>query len=166
MADKWNRYAEARKHLNYYKAVRGEILRYSPGESILDVGCGGTDIVLTGDFSIRHAVNATPIDPFPAELFVGSWPEIELPRERYDVVTCCQVLEHLRNEAIPPFVRRLKETAGVLIVSVPYRWRAGRCKSHKQDPVTEKKLEKWMGKPSRLRVIEDGTLSRMIATYE
>ncbi|EMI21548.1 hypothetical protein RMSM_01527 [Rhodopirellula maiorica SM1] len=152
--------------MNYYAAVREAIEKHSPGESILDVGCGGTDTVMAGSFDRRYAVNQTPIPDWPcdAELIIGTWPEVELPESRFDVVTCCQVIEHLPDEAIPAFVAKLEAVAETLIVSVPFMWPKGMCKYHRQDPVDEEKFRGWFSRqPGSISVIQDGRLCRLVA---
>lgn len=161
----WNRYAHERKDMNYYKAVKREIFKHSPGASILDVGCGGTDLVMTGEFKYRVAVNTEPIRMFDTALIVGRWPNIDLPLEKFDVVLCCQVIEHLEDNEIEPFVAKLKAVANNLIVSLPYYWTKGVEQSHKQDPVTDIKLKKWLGIPKRSRIIKDQNLRRIVLTF-
>ena len=161
----WNEYARKRKDLRYYRAVREEIMRHSPGDSILDVGCGGTDLVETGDFADRLAINLQPIESYPSPMIVGRWPFVVLPRAKYDVVLCCQVLEHLDDYEIPNFCNRLHQVARTLIVTVPHLWPAGRCKHHKQDPVDIDKLTRWLGVPGCWQIIVDGTAERLLAVW-
>tara|TARA_R110002073_G_scaffold20209_5_gene72802 strand:- start:6689 stop:7195 length:507 start_codon:yes stop_codon:yes gene_type:complete len=164
----WIKYAEQRRGMNYYSAVKDAIEQHSPGESILDVGCGGTDTVMAGSFKRRYAINKDAIPNWKpdAELIIGPWPEVELPQSRFDVVTCCQVIEHLPDEVIPEFVSRLEAVAGVLIVSVPYLWPKGLCRYHTQDPVHLSKFRGWFTrKISRLRIVEDDNLKRLVAVF-
>ena len=162
----WNHYSRSREGMKYYDAIRSEVERLSGG-SILDIGCGGTNLVAAGDFDTRLAVNLDPVRNYPHPLIVGRWPEVALPQTHYDVVLCCQVLEHLLDAQIPEFVTRMLETATrAIVVSVPYRWPRGTCSGHQQDPVNETKLHGWIGrKPSRQSVITD-RLRRLVATYE
>lgn len=165
----WKQYNESRKHLNYYKSVKRHIEALSPGLSILDVGCGGTDTVHAGQFTHRCVVNREPIDVDAyqgIDIVMGEWPDVSLPRDHYDVVTCCQVLEHLTDDQIPAFVDKLKATAGVLIVSVPHLWPNGLCKYHVQDPVDLEKLTRWMGTPAKSsEIVMDDGLGRLIAVF-
>jgi hypothetical protein len=64
------------------------------------------------------------------------------PQQKFDVVLCLQVLEHVPNPAA--FCAKLKSIARQLLVSVPYKW-LGNTPGHIHDPVDEKKLEGWMG---------------------
>jgi len=162
----WNQYAEERKTLKYYQGVKEAILRYSPGDSILDVGCGATDVVGTGEFTQRLAINTDPIDGYAWPLTVGAWPDVELPLDKYSVVTCCQVLEHLSDEQLAEFTQRLKLVAKTLIISVPFLWKKGACKHHLQDPVDEAKLLGWMQiAPDRTTIYEDRSRKRLVAEY-
>lgn len=162
-----NKYFKDRQALKYYQVVREMILDYSPGESILDVGCGGSDIVLTGDFVVRQAVNTLPLEGFSVPLAVGTWPDVELPRETYDVVTCMQVMEHLPDQVIPAFAERLRAVAEkVLIVTVPFKWPKGVCKYHLQDPVDRDKMYSWLGRATEERVIRDRNVERLVCLYQ
>src|SRR5262245_51157936 len=86
------------------------------------------------------------------------------PAERFDLVICLQVLEHLPEAAL--FARKLVETVRTIIVSVPYKWPKGKCRWHLQDPVDETKLDGWMQKkPIDVSVVTDRE-ARMVAVYQ
>lgn len=165
----WPAYARDRKGLNYYRVVRAYVESCSPGESILDVGCGGTDVVYYGEFDRRDAINKQPIDPnhYPGvNLLIGNWLDIQPPVDRYSAVTCCQVLEHLPDPILFRFAAKLKEAADNLIVSVPYMWPEGLCHYHVQDPVGMAALELWLGKPTTHEIVYDGKRARLVALYQ
>lgn len=167
----WKKYAEIRKDLNYYKKIREKILDFSPNTSILDVGPGGINLVLTGDFVCRCVVNREPMTgvKYPnTHVIISDWLEAKLPLTKFNLVLCCQVLEHLSDEEIKPFVDKLLEVSkgGNLIISVPYKWSEDECKYHKQDPVDLEKLISWIGlNPVSSDIIKDGRVSRLISTF-
>ena len=63
---------------------------------------------------------------------------------QYDIVTCLQVLEHVRPAE--EFAQKLLAVGNTVIVSVPYKWPFGKTASHVQDPVDEEKLFSWFGR--------------------
>jgi 2-polyprenyl-3-methyl-5-hydroxy-6-metoxy-1,4-benzoquinol methylase len=81
-------------------------------------------------------------------------------------VTCFQVLEHVPDPAA--FARKLKELGRVLIVSVPYKWEKGKCKSHLHDPVDEAKMLAWFEREPDFSYIatELKKVTRLIQVYE
>jgi len=66
------------------------------------------------------------------------------PGQKFDVVTCLQVLEHIPDAGA--FARKLLEVSNVLVVTVPYKWPRGGVKSHVHDPVGEEKMLDWFGR--------------------
>lgn len=165
----WRAYAKQRESLNYYHTVRRYIERHSPGKSILDIGPGGTDIVMTGNFAERTVVNREPlpVDTYPGvEIIIGEWPDVMPRGRRFSVVSCCQVIEHLPDEKIPAFIDAIFSASRHVIISVPYHWPEGLCSYHPQDPVTMAKLIKWTGQEPRMcEVVEDGGLRRIVAEF-
>jgi NAD(P)-dependent dehydrogenase (short-subunit alcohol dehydrogenase family) len=86
------------------------------------------------------------------------------PEEKFDLVLCCQVLEHVSEPTL--FCERLRDIAKQLIISVPYKW-LGNAPGHVNDPVDEVKLEGWMQvKPNNSQVVyEPFREGRLIAYY-
>lgn len=165
----WRTYAKQRESLSYYQTVRRYIERHSPGKSILEIGPGGTDVVMAGEFTNRTVVNREPIatEDYPGvEVIIGEWPNV-MPRERrFEIAVCCQVIEHLPDDAIPAFVDAIFSAAKKVIISVPYHWPKDACKYHPQDPVTFEKLLHWTGKePYLCEVVQDGPVRRLVATF-
>jgi hypothetical protein len=162
-------YWEQRKNLVYYhvlKVMTTDISRRS--SSMIDVGSNGCPYL---DW-FPHITHRTSIDlsaPYIAEGIKSlrgdflSWK----PDRKYDVVTCFQVLEH-----VPPveeFAKKLLSIGRVAVVSVPYRWPAGRTKGHVNDPVDELKLLKWFGRPPNYQYLcreVMTSLSRLVQVYD
>lgn len=165
----WQQYAAERSGMKYYRVVKEFIQEYSPGESILDVGCGGTDTIYTGEFDLRTVVNLDPVPEYPGvETVIGKFPEVQLPRDRFSVVTCLQVLEHLTDDAMQPFVERLFSLAShVVIVSVPFQWPRGACSHHVQDPIDCAKLQRMLGRPwNKSSIVTDHGMKRLVVSTE
>jgi hypothetical protein len=158
-------YEENRRHMNYYR----EVLRLVEGHvgtatSVVDVGSAETDLIeqLTG-FAERHTVDIRYAPPRPgirrhtANFF--DWQ----PPIHFDLALCLQVLEHVHDPT--PFARKLFEIADRVIITVPYKWPAGICAGHVQDPVDEAKLAGWAGRePDHTLIVDDG-MKRLIAVY-
>lgn len=164
-------YWRDRATLAYYRAVRQEIESMgADAGSFLDVGNGATPVITWGDFETRHALNLNRI-PDPGfdgvRWIVGNFlldPAGLL--DRYDLVTCLQVMEHLEDHEIPGFVDRLlaRSEGGTLMVSVPWGWPKGTCRHHRQDPVTGEKFAQWFDGVTwtRRHTITDRGLDRAV----
>lgn len=162
----WAKYANDRKDLNYYKKVKDYICDLPCNESIMDVGCGGTDVVLVGDFKYRTVVNREELNvEYPnTNVIIGDWLKVSVCK--HEIITCCQVLEHLQDKEIEPFIKKLQEKSKYLIVSVPYKWKKGSCQYHKQDPIDEEKFFGWFGVESfQYEIVQDETCKRLIALF-
>lgn len=84
----------------------------------------------------------------------------------YDIVICMQVLEHLENHIVAAFAKKLFDMSEHIVISVPYKWKKGFCKYHKQDPVDYKKLFKWTGRmPDKVVLVQDDS-DRIICYYK
>jgi 2-polyprenyl-3-methyl-5-hydroxy-6-metoxy-1,4-benzoquinol methylase len=85
--------------------------------------------------------------------------------QRFDLLTCLQVLEHV--EEPEKFAQKLLNSGKVLVVSVPYKWSKGACVYHIHDPVDEKKMFDWFGKPAVFSYIakELSGVERLIQVY-
>lgn len=122
---------------------------------------------MTGSFSRRTVVNKQPMDvEYPgANVVIGDWLKVAVAV--HTVVTCCQVLEHISDQSVRRFAKKLMGAAEVsLIISVPYMWPKGRCIHHQQDPISFAKLERIMDAPaSRYVFCTDNHSKRLVAEY-
>jgi hypothetical protein len=140
------RYWERRRDLLYYQVAR--ILATglaTDADSVLDVGSHGAPYLEWFE-DVPHRTSLDLVEPYRA-------PGIEsitsdfltwVPDRRYDLVMCFQVLEHVPDAR--SFARKLLATGRIIVISVPYRWRAGASRNHVQDPVTMRKLVGWFGR--------------------
>jgi len=149
-------YWEARSDLLYYDYFRF-IVRCigSDARSMADVGSGNCPY-LDWFHWIPERVSIDIRKPYTSEAVRGVQGDIlalDFPR-RFDVVTCLQVMEHLK--APEPFARRLLELGRLVLVSVPYKWPKGATRGHVNDPVDLQLVERWFGRPANhhLRVRE------------
>lgn len=159
-------YWEGRRDYKYYREVlRLARVHASSGGQVLDVGAHETQVLQQLDwFSRRVALDRRHVPPHPGiETVVMDFMAYR-PAAEFDLVMCLQVLEHLREPA--RFARKLLETGRTVIISVPYKWPAGKIEWHVQDPVDEAKLETWtQRKPVEVSIIADEA-ERLVAVYK
>lgn len=81
------------------------------------------------------------------------------PKQEFDIVCCFQVLEHIQD--VESFCQKLlRLSRNLVIVSVPYMWEKGWCKSHVQDPINYDKLVSWFGyEPAFCNIVDEHFLS-------
>jgi hypothetical protein len=158
-------YWDTRRHFRYYQEVVRLAREHVPeGGKVVDVGAHEAELLRRLEwFERRVALDIRYILPRPGvETVVADFNDFE-PNSRFDLVLCLQVLEHLAQPA--PFARKLLETGRTVIITVPYKWPAGACETHVQDPVDEEKLRLWTGrKPIEASIVDDGN-ERLIAVY-
>ena len=150
------RYWAKRSDMLYYRYV-DYVMRVvaTDARSLIDVGTGGCPYLEWFDW-IPDRVSFDLRSPYRSPTVRGLEGDIVSHRfeRRFDVCTCLQVLEHVPE--VVPFARRLQEIARTLVVSVPYRWPEGATRGHVHDPVTERKLEEWMGrKPNSSMIVTE-----------
>jgi glycosyltransferase involved in cell wall biosynthesis len=156
-----------RQEMNYYLEVRRLAAEHAASAaSVLEVGPRNTAFLRRLDW----IPDKTAIDiAFQPEIpgvrgFKGDFFAFD-PGRRFDLVLCLQVLEHLDDPAA--FARKLLATGRLVIASVPYRWPAGMCQYHKQDPIDETKLLGWFGRAPRDWIrVTDERLDRIICVYD
>jgi hypothetical protein len=159
-------YWESRKDYRYYREVLNMGRKHASGAtSVIDVGCRDTRILERFDWI--PSKTALDFGQRPVVLGATNLQKDFLdyaPVERFDLVLCLQVLEHLKDPA--PFARKLLATARTAIISVPYRWPAGTCPEHPQDPVTAEKLLAWTGRrwQDHVLVVDEGNQQRLVVT--
>ena len=159
-------YWGSRQDLAYYRLVRAWLDELGPGRLIIDVGGADTPVVTWGRFERRIVIDPGGASPLEGvESHAESWLSYH-PDERADVITCLQVLEHLDDEQVAAFARKLLSSGRTAIISVPYLWPAGSCEHHRQDPVTLTKLAGWVGqRPRRSVVVTDGKWRRLVTLF-
>jgi len=157
--DYWRR----RRKMRYYAEVLCLARKYAGAAgSVLDVGPNGTPLVCELDWiASKTVIDLGPQQIAGATCLQGDFLQYQ-PEQPFDLVLCLQVLEHIGPAA--QFARKLLSTGRLVIVSVPYRWPAGSCQHHVQDPVDEEKLQGWMQSPFlEHKIIRDGARDRLIA---
>lgn len=158
-------YWQGRKDLQYYRTVREFAEKYcSKGKTLLDVG-GGVELGCRylewfDEFERTSVETPTRGCTLDGVRVVNADFHVWEPDQKYDLVLCLQVLEHVPDPTA--FARKLFECGRVVIVSVPYLWEAGACSEHIHDPVDESKLWAWTKRDPVERAVVD---SRFVAAY-
>lgn len=158
-----------RSKWRYYKKVRIWMNGLSPAGSLCDVGGWDTPVCGWGDFDRRTNINLGEVNNrLPhVRYIIKDFMEFD-PDERFDVVSCLQVLEHLEDDAVGPFTQKLLQHATkATIITVPHLWKKGAEACHLQDPVSMGKLIGWAGRePDRHEIIiEDNGCERISALF-
>lgn len=163
-------YWEKRKDWVYLHVARIICARFAQGPgSVLDVGSNRTPTLEWHRSNAKRLVSLDLRRPYVAD-GVESIQEDFLKYqvdEKYDLVTCLQVLEHVPDAGA--FAERLLSVGKVVVVSVPYKWRRGCCKGHVHDPVDELKMFRWFRRrPVYSYIAREVTTerSRLIQVYQ
>jgi SAM-dependent methyltransferase len=140
-------YWEKRQDALYLHAARISCRRFGgKPQSVIDVGSNGTPTLEWHRKTASRLVSVDLRNPYSAEgveSIKTDFLAFEAP-DQFDLVTCFQVLEHVPDPAA--FAKKLLTLGKVVIISVPYKWPAGKCKEHPNDPVDEVKLRRWFGR--------------------
>jgi hypothetical protein len=159
-------YWASRRHMLYYQAIFQYAAVAGEGaRTVLDVGGADTDYVnWLYWIPDRYVLDLEIVSPPPGVTAIQMDFLDYRPRTRFDLVLCCQVLEHVADPVA--FCAHLREIATNLIVSVPYKW-LGNTPGHVNDPVDETKLEGWMEiKPNAWQLVQEPFREqRLIALY-
>jgi hypothetical protein len=162
------RYWRKRKDAIYLFAARLVCQRYCPGpKSVIDIGSNRTPIL---EWHRRSATRLVSLDlrrPYAAPGVESRTCDLfqYRPDGTFDLVTCFQVLEHVPDPVA--FAGKLQELGRVIVVSVPYKWKKGKCKSHVHDPVDEAKMRSWFGREPEFSYVatELNKIARLIHVY-
>lgn len=155
-----------RQEMNYYLEVRRLASEHAAAAtSVLEVGPRNTAFLRRLEWiADKTAIDIAFLPAIPGVHGIkGDFFTFD-PGRRFDLVLCLQVLEHLDDPAA--FACKLLASGACVIASVPYRWPAGMCVYHKQDPVDEAKLAQWFGRAplDSIRVADEGR-ERLICVY-
>lgn len=161
-------YWERRKRSIYMFAAKQICARQcaNPG-SVIDIGSNGTPTLEWHRETAARLVSLDLRRPYVAdgvESLTCDFLEYD-PESRFDLVTCFQVLEHVPDPAA--FARKLIQIGEVAIVSVPYKWKKGKCRFHLHDPVDEQKMKRWFGREPDYAYVarELNSVGRLIHVY-
>src|SRR5262245_37366163 len=138
-------YWEHRERAVYYQHVFALVhFLARDAKSIIDVGSCGCPYLEWCSW-IPHKVSVDLHRPYCSPTVQGMKADfLSFPiEEKFDFCICLQVLEHIPDADV--FARKLLATSTRVLISVPYKWYAGQCRWHVQDPVDEEKVASWFG---------------------
>jgi hypothetical protein len=142
-AQKAKSYWDKRKHMFYFQHVR-TIVHFTgrDAKSLIDIGTQGCPYLEWFDW-IPTRVSVDLDRPYRSETVQGVQADFLTyhPGKRFDFALCLQVLEHIPD--VERFAQKLLHTADHVLISVPYCWPAGQCKSHIHDPIDFDKVLAW-----------------------
>lgn len=161
-------YRDRRKDLIYYEYLRKLLIMICRKEdSICDVGSNGVDMLSFLPCTIKKSIDLkNPYSDPETEGIKADY--LEWEADHLDVITCFQVLEHIDDENVTVFAKKLLKDARICVVSVPFMWKKDQCGRHLQDPIDVDKLISWFGKnPVFLHYLTEPSnyLSRLIAVF-
>lgn len=160
-------YLQTRKDHLYYDFIQSLLMTICRKEdSICDVGSRGVDMLSFLPCKSKKSIDLQyPYSDDETEGIKGDYLEHDL--SGLDIITCFQVLEHIKDDKVELFAHKLLDDARIAIISVPYMWPEGLCKYHVQDPVDVDKIISWFGKnPVFLHTVkEKDHRSRIIAVF-
>ena len=164
------RYEERRKDMNYYKDALNiieEIKNENSSESIIDIGGWAGKFVSKTEINEKVCLDIETKTESNDDVrniihdFL-TWK----PDKEYDIAICMQTLEHISDEKVGIFARKLFEVSNHILISVPYMWKKGKCPNHLQDPVDENKIYEWMKRnPTKTHISTDKNMQRIICYY-
>ncbi len=167
----------ANEKLSYWSKRESHIYLFAVRQIINKIGNGATSIIDVGSngcpyldwfswiperysLDLRKPYKAPGVISVTTDFFKYN------PEKQFDLLTCLQVIEHIPNAEA--FCHKLLETGRMLVVSVPYKWKAGQTKSHIHDPVDLNKMNYWFGRePNYYNIIQEveSPLQRLVCIY-
>jgi hypothetical protein len=160
-----------KRNRKYYDQTIALARKHAPrARNYLDVGNYGCEYVYEMDWIADKTVldirdEILSLDDRVKKLKVDllQWE----PDSKFDLVTCLQVLEHFEDPR--PFIDKLHAVcADVLIISLPYMWKAGETPDHKHDPIGLDLIHAWLGDDASEETVatEDNGVERWIGVFK
>ena len=165
--DSIKEYIDGRRNLRYYTYLKSFLMTICrEDDSILDVGSRGIDMLSFLPCKRKKSIDLQyPYSDENTEGITGDY--LDYHPEGLDIITCFQVLEHIGDNQVGVFAKKLLSDARIAIVSLPYMWPKTKCKWHVQDPVDVDKITSWFGRnPVFIQIIkEKDNESRIVLVF-
>ncbi len=134
------------KRWKYIRVVIDELRKINP-ETSLEIGTEGIPLISTSDI-------------FPYDAMQTPW---SYKTRQYDCLVALQVLEHLQPKTKEAF-QEMCRVAEYTIISLPYKWKRTKLKSHKG--IDDKVIKKWTSGKKPYKKIIVGKKRRIILCYK
>jgi hypothetical protein len=119
---------------------------------MIDVGSAGGDFIEQFDHvparysvDLRNPYSSSTVEGITCDFL--TW----VPPMSFEIAMCLQVIEHV--EEAQRFARKLLDTAEIVVVSLPWKWKKGSNKSHIHDPVNADKVLEWFGREPNFSIV-------------
>jgi 2-polyprenyl-3-methyl-5-hydroxy-6-metoxy-1,4-benzoquinol methylase len=117
---KFSSYVTIARWNSYWHQIK-EVTAFNP-KNILIIGAG--DDIVGKILAMQEGIDVYTFD-FDEALqpdFIGNITEIDtvLQGKHFDIILCCQVLEHLPYEKFEDILQKIKRVATIVIISLPY----------------------------------------------
>lgn len=144
----------------YFNIVLNMIKKIEP-KSVLEVGSAGCKLVKDSKVvDISNQYNGIKYD---VDYLLDITKDLDQIKERFDLIICLQVLEHLGNSQKMVFSGLLERTDN-LIISVPYLWTDKRELSHYN--ITDDIIKNWTcNKDPKEEIVIGDNKKRKIIRY-
>ena len=114
----FHKYTDFPRWVSYWHQI-DEILKFKPN-SVLIIGIGD-DIVPRTLSNYIPKLKTFDIDPKLNPTYLGRIEDIDkIVSDDFDVILCCQVLEHIKFELVDKTLKKLRYLAKNMVVSLPY----------------------------------------------
>ena len=125
----FSNYSSERRYISYYHQINNmmqlinghgakKILIAGKGDGVVQKILEAYNELLNLDLTIKTFDFAQDLNPD----FLGDLVEIEkIVAEKFDIILCCQVLEHIPLEEALSVLSQMKKIARFVIISVPYK---------------------------------------------
>ena len=135
-----DQYWKKRSLMMYYKYIDFMVQAFAAdAKSLIDIGTADTQYIENFDWipnkyalDIKNPYGSAAVKSIEID-FLDYQPE-----EKFDFVTCLQVLEHIPN--VEEFAKKLLKISNRVLISVPYMWPEGSEDEHIHDPIDLQKV--------------------------
>lgn len=145
---------------DYFDIVINMAKKIEP-KSVLEVGTGGCKII--EESKVVDISNSNNGFTYNVDYLIDITKDLHKIEERFDLIICLQVLEHLGDSQVKVFNEFLS-MADNLIISVPYLWTSKNEMSHYN--ITDEKIKEWTSNKTPVEEVVIGdTHKRKIIRY-